>query len=110
MPHISDTFSDPYPGALSITLEGEFFQGVAGRKSSIPGGSANAMVAARVNGTRGPGVDRFTPTTTFILDYPGGNAVWSVSTETVGTNGAGTVDVYGVRDLVLTLYLHRKSA
>jgi hypothetical protein len=106
MAHISGTFANPSAGRLSVTLTGSFLQGT-NRDAGFPSGASNMLVRAVVDGAGGPPIDRYAPVTTFELDYPGGNALWSVSTVTVATTTSG-IAVYGFSALKLVLRLTKK--
>lgn len=115
MAHLSGTFSSASAGKLRVTLNGTFFQGTyrdAGFPSSS-GGVANYAVRAYV-GVSGSynylePIDRYAPTSVKEFDYPGGNVVWNIGTETVGyVDPTGGIWSYGMSKLSIQLVLQKK--
>lgn len=115
MAHLSGTFSSQFPGKLRVTLNGTFFQG-SYRDAGFPGtsgGTANYAVRAYV-GVAGSynylePIDRYAPTSVKEFDYPGGNVVWNVGTETVAyVDPTGGIWSYGIVKLGIQLSLQKK--
>jgi len=112
MAHLYGTFSDPNAGRLQLVLKGTYEQGTA-RDAGFPAGDTNILVRALVGPVGGTVVgqsepiDRYAPTVTFEVDYPGGNAVWQMSTETVAYS-YGTAFAMAMRKLKLTAVLTKK--
>jgi hypothetical protein len=106
MANISGTFSDPIAGRLAVTFTATFFQGV-GRDSGFPSGASNMLLRGLVNGVAMPALDRLAPTSYIELDYPGGNAVWTVASDVLATTTSG-VATYGFTNLKMVLKLYKK--
>lgn len=107
MAHISGTFAHARAGRLRITLSGTFFSGPS-RDSGFPTGPSNLMVRGVVNGNVTDAIDRMAPVVYSELDYPGGGAVWAVSTETQTNAFGGGTATYGFTNLRMILTLMKK--
>jgi len=115
MPHINGVFSDASAGRLLITLSGVYVEGVR-RDSGFPssfGGGSNLSIKPFAGPAGmpiyGQPIDRYAPTVTYELDYPGGNLLWSVGTvEIAHQNPSGGIWSYGWVDLRLNLKLIKR--
>jgi hypothetical protein len=99
-------FSNASAGLLRVSLRGTFYQGTA-RDAGFPTGTSNYSLRGVVNGAYTEPIDRYAPVAYMDLAYPGGNASWAVSTETVSYSGSG-VATYGIENLVMNLQLLKK--
>jgi hypothetical protein len=112
MAHISGTFSDPKAGKLYVTLTGNFGAGGVFRDagfsySGSSSSSANLLVTVTVGGVTSAVIDRYCPIISMVLTYPGGDAVWNVTTQTAGSSLGGLTSV-SMSNLVVTLNLVKK--
>jgi len=115
MSHLSGNFSHASAGRLTVTLSGTFFQGTA-RDAGFPStvnGEGNVLVRAFI-GVSGSyhytePIDRFAPTATTEVDYPGGNVVWNLGTEEIAhVNPSGGIWNYGIKNLTINAKLVKK--
>lgn len=112
MSHISGTFSNQKAGKLYVTFTGAFAGGAVSRDagfnySSSSSSPANLLVTVTVNGVTSAVIDRYCPIISMVLDYPGNNTQWTVTTETAGYNISGLSSV-SMTKLVVTLNLVKK--
>jgi hypothetical protein len=113
MSHISGTFNNQKAGKLYVTLTGNFAGGGVTRDagfnySSSGSSTANLLVRVTVNGVPSSVIDRYSPIITMVLDYPGNNTEWSISTETVGYSFGSGLGSVSMTNLVVTLQLVMK--
>lgn len=101
MAHLSGSFFDANAGTLEIRLEGTFWQG-SGRDAGFPSGTSNMLLRGIVGSYRTASIDRYAPTVTFTVAYPGGNVVWPLGTEELAHESSG-VSAYGFINLRMTV-------
>jgi hypothetical protein len=109
MPHLSYTFSSPYAGKLTVRLQGSFWEGANRRLYGQPPSNTtvNLYVRVSVNGVLSDPIDRYAPTVSLELDYPGGGVPWAVQTQTVSYVTAGATN-FGFEDLTAVLKLLKR--
>lgn len=109
MPHLSYTFSSPHAGKLTVRLQGSFWEGAYRRLYGQPPSNAtvNLYLRVSVNGVLSDPIDRYAPTVSLDLDYPGGGVPWAVQTQTVSYVAANSTN-FGFENLTVVLRLFKR--
>lgn len=104
MPHLSYTFSSPHAGKLTARLQGSFWEGAYRRLfgQSPSNATVNLYLRVSVNGVLSDPIDRYAPTVSLELDYPGGDVPWEVQTQTVSFVAANSTN-FGFENLTVVL-------
>lgn len=111
MAYPSGTFSDPSPGRLEVHFSSEFSSSAAGGDWWGGGGSWNVILKCTINDNAGnvkTAVIQFgTPTATVTMDYPGGNAAWTLAIEHYNHSYGGLGGVSAINPTI-TAFLIKK--
>ena len=111
MSHIDGNFTNQKAGKLYVTFTGKFAGGGvfrdAGFNYSNSSSTANLLLRVTVGGVTSDVIDRYCPITSMVLDYPGNNTNWTVTTQTAGSSMGGLSSV-SMTNLIVTLNLVKK--